>query len=173
MKSEPEHPRYGVPPPVMLDVRFKTQKNMKIFISFLSFLLLASLPLSVYGDSQAEETAFLTALKSALEKKDAAALIALHCWDGMEGANRQKLEKQLPEIYFQNKFTSAEYVPPIDPPAPETHDGKTYTPNLKPEKAIFVKCGRGNNPSYFTTCLWLGRKDGQLFIILASSKPTS
>lgn len=125
---------------------------------------MASTILASAADDEAE---FLTALRAALEKKDATSLVAMHCFDGFDEPARKAKEKQIPLLYFRDALKSAEYVPPVDPPPSKEHEGVTYSPNLKPEKAVLVKFQRADSPTYSSeTRLWIGRKDGRLLIIL-------
>ena len=116
--------------------------------------------------SPEEEARVVSAIKTALEKKDAKALLELYCWDGVTDQFKQgtakQTEKSVPKLPTVKEVT---LTTPTPDQVSETHfGGVTYRANLPITKVAEVSFAEEGPNKHLTMKMPLGEKDGKLFI---------
>src|SRR5262249_10879515 len=94
----------------------------------------------IYAASPEEETRFLEAVRHAYSTRDTNAIIALHCWDGVDKQHRDFLENALvinalTDLGVTVKYTTNFHIGLFT----NTNNGMAYIPNLMPTKHIEIE----------------------------------
>ena len=115
--------------------------------------------------SPQEEARFLADVKSAIEKKDAKALLKLYCWDGVPDSIRSVVEKTTPRL-LELKVESIALVAASPESAKRefVRDGVTYRFNLPLTKQVEVAHSSAEKKTNGKVTIPVGEKDGKLYI---------
>jgi hypothetical protein len=137
---------------------------MKTLILALTSVLALQLQPALAASPE-EEARFVAAAKQAFEKHDAAALMALTCWDRVPDKFKESSKKQYVRDVAQ-RATNITLTNP-DPDLPDLEwkdtDGVSYRSNLsvvKQLKMTFAPDGRFKDGTYP-----VGEKDGRLYLL--------
>ena len=137
---------------------------MKIFLLALGVCL--SLPLQpVWAASKEEEGRILTAAKSAFEKHDAGALMAITCWDRVPDKFKDSGKKHY--VRDVAKTVTDITLKSPDPKFPDLEwkdsDGVAYRSNLPVIKHLKITFARGQ--TFRDATYPVGEKDGKLYLL--------